>query len=351
MVENVNIGVIGTSWRSELVFLPVRHQHQCANLIAVCGRNQDRANEMAKKYSSPQVYTDYRKMIQHANLDAIVIATPDDTHYEMTMAALDAELHISCEKLIALNVDHAFEMLNKAEAIGVKHMVMYTHHWFPNVQRIKQLLDDDYIGKVYHATFNWFAEYARSDDYMWRFDANRATGILGDLGSHLIHMAYWLFGDIVAVTGHLGFDVSRKRTDSSANDTAHIILEFESGVHAQFLITATAHVIDNPMQVQIGLYGQKGTIQTEWLPDNTPVQLSVNTQQSLSDNRINESTALIFDDFMKNNPVGVRLFINSIINDQTITPGFFEGYKVQQVIDAVIQSHESGCRVVIESSN
>lgn len=195
MNTEVNIGVIGTSWWSELVFLPILQNDERANLVAVCGRNQDRAKEMAEKYKIPEVYNDYRDMIQQASLDAIVVATPDDTHYEMVMAALDAGLHVLCEKPVALNADRARAMLHKAETVGVKHMVMYTHHWFPNVQRVKQLLDEDYIGKVYHGYFNWFAGYARSGNYMWRFDANRALGILGDLGSHLIHMAYWLLGD------------------------------------------------------------------------------------------------------------------------------------------------------------
>jgi len=347
----VNVGVIGTSWWSELVFLPVLHQDKQANLIAVCGRNPRRAKEMAEKHDIPEVYTDYKEMIQQSNLDAIVIATPDDTHYAMVMASLDAGLHVLCEKPIALNADHAFEMLNKAESVGVKHMVMYTHHWFPNIQRMKQLLADDYIGKVYHAYFNWFAGYARNDDNMWRFDANRANGILGDLGSHLIHMAIWLLGDVVAVTGRLGFDVSRNGIDNLANDTAHILLEFASGAHAQFYITATAHMIDNPMKALVGLHGQNGTIQTEWLPDNSPIEMSINAQQSISDDRVRESTSLDLTEFLNNHQAGVRLFVDNIINDQSMTPGFLEGYKVQQVIDAVIQSHETGCRIVIKSNN
>lgn len=145
-----------------------------------------------------------------------------------------------------------------------KHMVMYTHHWFPNLQRMKQLLDDNYISKVYHAYFNWFAGYARDGEYMWRFDSNRANDILGDLGLHLIHIAYWLFSDVVA--GRLGFDVSRMNIDreitNPANDTVHMILEFANGIQSQFFITATAYVIDNPMQVLVGLHGQEGTIQT-----------------------------------------------------------------------------------------
>lgn len=355
MNTEVNIGVIGTSWWADLVFLPILQNDERANLVAVCGRNQDRAEEMAAKYNIPEVYNDYQDMIQQANVDAIVVATPDDTHYEMVMVALDAGLHVLCEKPVALNSDHAREMYIKAEAVGVKHMVMYTHHWFPNVQRVKQLLDADYIGKVYHGYFNWFAEYARSGDYMWRFDANRALGILGDLGSHLIHMAYWLLGDVVAVTGRLGFDILRQGFNGDApniaNDTVHILLEFASGAHVQFLVTASAHVIDNPMQVWVGLHGQKGTIQTEWLPDNSPIEMSISGQQSTADDRISESMNLELGNFLDTHPAGARLFIDGIVNDKPITPGLLEGYKVQQIIDAVLQSHESGCRIIIDLTN
>lgn len=120
MTKQLNIGVVGTSWWAEIAFLPILQNYERANLVAICGRNHQRADEMASKYAVPRVYTDYRQMIQQAGLDALVVSTPDDTHYEIVMAALEAGLHVLCEKPVALNADHALEMLNKAEAVGAR---------------------------------------------------------------------------------------------------------------------------------------------------------------------------------------------------------------------------------------
>ncbi len=352
MAKQVNIGLIGTSWWAELVFLPVLQKYSQANLVAICGRNRQRADEMAAQFGVPQVYTDYHQMIQQADLEAIIVSTPDDTHYEMVMAALDAGLHVLCEKPVALNADHALEMLNKAEAAGVKHMVMYTHHWMPNLQRAKQLLEENYIGKVYHGYFTWLAGYARDGSYMWRFDANRANGILGDLGSHFIHMAMWFLGDVVAVTGRLGYQVAREGANGErpnpANDNVQFILEFANGVHVQFFVTAVAHVIDEFMKISVALHGEKGTIEARWVPDD-PFQMSLVAQQSDQDERISETMQVDWTTFLQTNQVGARLFVDSILDDKPIRPGLFEGYKVQRIIDAVMQSHETGCRVIIES--
>ena len=92
MPGEVRVGVIGTSWWADDMHLPSIKSHPQARLAAICGRNRERAEEMAAKYDIPLVYTDYREMIAKGGLDAAVISTPDDLHYPITMAALDAGL-------------------------------------------------------------------------------------------------------------------------------------------------------------------------------------------------------------------------------------------------------------------
>ena len=129
MTDKVRVGVIGTSWYADLAHLPRIKSHSRAELAAVCGRNRERAEEMAGKYESPLVFTDYRDMIEKGHLDAVIVSTPDDLHYPMTMDALDAGLHVLCEKPMALNLAQAKEMYEKAESAGVKHMVFFTYRW------------------------------------------------------------------------------------------------------------------------------------------------------------------------------------------------------------------------------
>ncbi len=93
MDKKVRFGMIGTSYWSE-VHIQVLKKHPGADLSALCARNQVRTAEIAQKYAIPHIYSDYRQMIEQAGLDAIVVCSPDDLHYAMTMQALEKGLHV-----------------------------------------------------------------------------------------------------------------------------------------------------------------------------------------------------------------------------------------------------------------
>lgn len=349
MTDQVKVGLIGTSWWADAIFLPVFAGYERATLAAICGRNRERADEMAAKYAIPQIFTDYRQMIERGNLDAVVVATPDDTHYPIVMAALDAGLHVLCEKPIALNAKHAKEMYEKAETVGIKHMVMYTWHWVPTVIRAKQLVDDGYLGRFYQGSSRWLGGYARSHDYQWRFDADRANGVLGDLGSHAIHLAQWFLGDVRAVSAHLGWYVQRDNPGGkpfrAANDAAWLHLEFVNGAHVQIELSTVTYKA-NQDKTEFALFGERGTIEVGWsFADGFLPYLRA--LQDGTDDVISDDRRIDFINYFKTESVGPRHFVDCILDDKPIYPGLYEGYKVQQVIDAALQSHESGCRVAI----
>jgi len=138
MSKRLNIGLVGTSDYTQTVNLPVLSNHENVNVVAICGRNRTHAQEVAAEYGIPQVFTDYEEMFALPGLDAVIIATPDDLHYPMTMAALRAGLHVFGEKPMALNAQQAKEMLDAAEQAGVKHMIMFTWRFFPHYQYMQQ---------------------------------------------------------------------------------------------------------------------------------------------------------------------------------------------------------------------
>jgi predicted dehydrogenase len=352
VVEPLKVGVIGTSWWAENVLMPIFDGYERARLIAVCGRNRERGEALAAKYHVPQVFTDFHQMIEQGKLDAVVVVTPDDSHYEMVMAALDAGLHVFCEKPVALNAQHAKAMYDKAEAMGVKHMVFYTWHWPPAMQHFKQLVDEGSIGKIYHGNFQWQTSFWRNRDYSWRVDAERANGIIADLGSHMIHLALWTMGEIAGVSARLGFHIQRDGREGQplnmANDSALVTLDFVSGAQAQIGLSSVARLID-PMQPTCILYGEKGTLEAGWIfGDDLLTDISyLRGGLDGTEEPISEEVPFHVVEYFKNHPVGPRLFVDSILDDKLIYPGLYEGYKVQQVIDAALESHRTGCRIVI----
>ena len=128
MSEKVRVGVIGTSAPQGTGHLLTLGSHPQVVVAAICGRNRSRAEEVARKHEIPAIFTDYREMIEKGNLDALVIVTPDDLHYPMTMAGLDARLHVLCEKPMASNASQAREMVEKGgegrEAYGLLHVAL-----------------------------------------------------------------------------------------------------------------------------------------------------------------------------------------------------------------------------------
>jgi len=204
MTERVRVGVVGTSQFAEWLHLASLKSHLGADLVALCGRNREHAQEVAIKYGIPRVFTDWRELIERGNLQALVVVTPDDLHHPMVMAALDAGLHVSCEKPLALTASDAEAVYREAEAKGVKHMIFFTYRWMPHWRYVQQLIGEGYIGRPYHVTGSFLAgSRHRAQKYAWRYDRRRANGVLGDFGPHMIDLLRFLVGDIGAVASAL----------------------------------------------------------------------------------------------------------------------------------------------------
>lgn len=367
MTERVRVGVVGTSGWADSMYLPNLKHHPGAETVAICGRDRDRANELASKYGIPRVFTDYRAMIENADLDAIIIAAPDDLHCPITMVAPDARLHVLCEKPLALSASHARTMYEKAEAAGVTHMVMFTWRWLPHVQHMKHLIEEGYIGRCFQSHFSFLGGYGCDGQYAWRFDGRRSNGILGDLGSHMIDLARWLVGDIKCVSAQVATHVDRPSADGqpldAANDSAVVALEFANGAHGIIQVSAVAHVADHAMEQRIRLDGESGRLELEFSFDGADSvnevrgvrrgeaqlqRLPISDQQEQNAIFIGPLSAY-FGEWFATQPAGVRLFIDAVLEERPVAPSFYDGLKAQQVVDAALESHRSGCRVTVRA--
>jgi predicted dehydrogenase len=365
MSNKLRIGVIGTSWWADMVHLPVFKADARVEIVAICGRNKERAQEMADKYGIPNVFTDYRNMLgtNHLsannlkvnkiavnNLSAVVIATPDDEHCRMTMAALDAGLHVLCEKPLALNAKDAKAMYDKAEAKRLKHMTYFTWRWMPHYRYMRELIDGGVLGRIFHCEFTFLMGGGRNKAYQWRFDPKRANGVVGDSGSHMFDLARYLVGDVAKVNAHLASHVEREGLDRSANDSAMILAEFASGAQGIFQLSSVARVDDPFLEQKVTLHGEAGSLVAELRMGSTlklqfakgdegfqSVTIPAHYLQGVDITQpfITQSVPM----FMQQN-IGNRLFVEAILEDKPVTPSFYEGWKAQQLIDATLASHE-----------
>jgi len=268
MTNPIHIGVIGTSWWADLGHLPFLTSDERSKVVAICGRNRERAQAMASKYQIPKFFTDYRALLADGALDAVVILTPDDEHFAMTMAALDAGLHVLCEKPLARNAAHAKQLYDRAKAQGVRHMTYFTYRWLPHYRYLRDLLAQGTVGRLYHAQFHFMAGNGRNPAYAWRFDPQRASGVLGDYGSHMIDLARYLVGDLVGdiarVNAQLATHAPHNGPDGrplyGACDTATLLIKFLYGGQGTIELSAVARTHDPALEHGVVLHGDAGSL-------------------------------------------------------------------------------------------
>jgi predicted dehydrogenase len=361
MSELIRIGIIGTSQYAKLLIATLAgHDH--AEVSAICGRTRSRADELAGEYQIAETFTDYNDMIKNGRLDGVIVATPDDLHYPMTMAALEAGLHVLCEKPMASTADQARQMLEAAERMGVKHMIEFSWRWMPHYQYLRKLVSDGFVGQGYHFHYRFLGNRGRVNDYTWRFDPRHSNGVLGDLGSHMIDLAIWMSGDIVSVGAHMAS--FSERTDpqgysfAGANESALLAVEFADGAHGMIHVSTVAHTAARGREQYVTLHGDGGSLELEWrVFGGTEKGIIIRgCRHQEEDFQVLE----IPNDYLQGvepgevlpvftkHLVGPRLFVDAILRDYMPTPSFEQGYKVQQVIDAAVESHRTGQRVSID---
>jgi predicted dehydrogenase len=353
MNNKLRVGMVGASWYADGMHLPSLKSHPHANVVAFCSLRQENAAGLAQKYAIPQIYRNHQEMFAQTELDAVVIAVPDDQHYGITMDALDAGLHVVCEKELALTAAQARQMAERATAAGVKHMTFFTFRWLPHTRYLAELIHAGYVGRIYSCHISYVSGGGRDGQYKWRFDGVRANGILGDLGSHLIDLARWYCGDLARVSATLGKYIERPGVPS--NDSAMLLLEATSGAQIHIHASAVAHVGPGGLQQKIAIHGEAGTLEADFFFGNFS---GVGEMQAIRGVRTGEREfqplpipAHIWGGVDHGDPMAVftqqsagdRYFLDCIIGDQPVTPSFEDGAAVQAVIDGALESAQRGC--------
>ncbi len=179
-------------------------------LQAVCGRTEDKAKAFAEQWGYASYETDWKKLIERDDIDAIDICTPNDQHAPVAIAAAEAGKMVLCEKPLARTTEESQPMVDAVEKAGVPNTVWYNYRRVPAVTLAKQIIDSGKLGKIFHYRANFLQDWTINADLpqggagLWRLDATAAgSGVTGDLLAHCIDTALWLNGsikDVSAVT-------------------------------------------------------------------------------------------------------------------------------------------------------
>ncbi|MCO5215635.1 MAG: Gfo/Idh/MocA family oxidoreductase [Thermomicrobiales bacterium] len=347
----VRLALIGTGFGSQ-VHLPAIAHIDHTELVAICSRRQDRVDVIAARHGIPSASTDWRDVVNDAGIDAVIVATPPYLHHQMVIAALEAGKHVLCEKPLARNLAEARDMVRLAERAGVVAMVDHQYRYLPIRRRVKELIDEGYIGTPHAINMIVFnSELADPEEtrFNWLMEEDKAGGMLRAIGSHYVDTMRWWLGEIDAVSGTMGTMVNKRRMPDStltatvdADDNFAFILQFRNGAIGTVHFSSTAPVDAGDSTT---ITGSDGMLIVEADSELFGARKrDVHLRELAIPDRLNPKLPEFSHPLTRPTILLMRDWISAIREgDLTrFAPSFADGEKVQEIIDGVIRSREQG---------
>lgn len=222
--------VIGCGRVVEQCHLPALRSLAAAEIVGLVDNNLDRLNTVADRLGVEHRYTDYRVMLKEATVDVVAVCAPPHLHAEIGLAVLDAGKHLFMEKPLALSLNDADRLIDRASTSAGKALVGFNLRWHRLVRQARALLDDGSLGRLemMHTMFTSRTGFLTADSD-WRHHHDLGGSVLVDLGIH--HFDLWQFltqSEVVEVS-------AQYRSDDPAVECATVTATMANGV----LVTAS----------------------------------------------------------------------------------------------------------------
>ena len=189
----LRLGIVGSGWGANHARVAAELAPALA-VAALCSRRRERIAALAGELGLPQsaLESDWQALVERDDVDLVVNTAPDYLHHPISMAAIAGRKHVFCEKPLAMDAAQAQEMVVAAKTAGVRHFTGFTWRFAPAVATIRRLIDSGTLGEVRFVDGH-FRIGPPLPGKEWQFDPEqRAGGVLGNLGVHLIDLARYL---------------------------------------------------------------------------------------------------------------------------------------------------------------
>jgi predicted dehydrogenase len=351
----VKIAIIGAGAVSDYHHVPAIRLDRRAMLAAVCDASAELLDKRRSQWNCDCVTTDYEALCADPRIDAVIIATPNDTHLPITLAAARHGKHVMCEKPLGLSAGQVRDMYRACRDAGVVHMTAFTYRFAPAMRYLRHLLKTGALGQPRHFRSQRFLDWPETS-WGWRqYQARSGAGDLFDMTIHRIDFAIDLLGPIRELCGAVARFAPRTKTPegrdcppSDVDDWSSLIAEFECGATGVWEGTTLAkgyglkgfghewaeingsegsavYRLHMPNQILLGKTGQ----------DLAPVDVPAEFLKPAGSPRVlgegEPATVFRYD--------LVWEFVSAICEGRQAVPSFYDGLRAQIVADAVLESH------------
>ncbi|MBS7287575.1 MAG: DUF362 domain-containing protein [Candidatus Freyarchaeota archaeon] len=333
--KKVRVGVIGCGKVAEYLHLPGYNSLSNVEVVAVADLNEERLEYVKRKFGVGCTYTDYMDVLENPQIDAVSICTPPRLHKDMTVEAVEHGKYVLCEKPLATSTSEAYELLEEVGDSKFFVMPAFNYRFTPSVKMVNEIISRGKIGRVERVTVTF-----KSDQRVWNavtsFRFNEKSGVLSDLGPHVIDMLHYFLGDVEKVNG-----ADAKAERYRVYDRVKIDLIMQSGAKANVGLHWFSDSIIPSFYWRIE--GTKGAIRFDVLRSPYAVSISWNgkTWQRYA-------VEPIFKDIVDKVVMAVRrthysysaeinYFVQCVANKTPPSPTLLDGVKCVETMEQITQ--------------
>ena len=283
MIEKVVWGIIGAGDVCERKSAPAMYKTPFSEVKTVMRRNAEKAADFAKRHGINNWTTDVNDLLNDPEINAIYIATPPDSHAELTLKAAKAGKAVYVEKPMANSVEECETMIQACREANVPLFVAYYRRTLPGFLKVKELIENGILGDIRAVNIEMYKPLSESDlknaNANWRVNPEIAGGgYFHDLASHQLDFLDFLFGKITQAKGISANQAGLYRSDDIVSAT----FSFENGVVGSGLWCFTADKSSEKDSIRI--VGSQGELSFNCFGDPMTIQLksSVNGNQEFN---------------------------------------------------------------------
>jgi predicted dehydrogenase len=359
MSAGLGVGIIGAHAWAEKAHLPGYAANARARLAAICDIDRSRAQAMAERFGIAKVYTDHRDLLADPDVALVDVCTPTHTHLQLSLDAIAAGKHVLSEKPLADRAVDAFAAAAAAQARGVRTKLGFTFRYSPALRRLRTWIVDGTLGEIFHIHgFEQNSQFLDPEFPLRQIAADAPrdrlipSSIVG-YGSHLVDLMRWCGGEFGAVCGTMRNFIPERAVRGAAGrqaipveDGTVAIVEYRSG--AQGLLQTSYIAVGNYPGVELRVYGSKGAAVARLISERGVAETLTFARADAVEFEPVEPDLTMF-------PPGtdlgtpwaelyyrnlVRHFVDEIIDDGPPDCTFFDGAKSQEIVNAIVRSHD-----------
>ncbi|MBE6608503.1 MAG: Gfo/Idh/MocA family oxidoreductase [Ruminococcaceae bacterium] len=309
-------------------------------LVALCDISYAKRVWASEKFGDIPVYADLDKMLDEMTPDVLIVAVPHYFHVECAIKALEKGINVMVEKPASVSVSDAEKMNRAADKSGKAFGIMFNQRTAPIFRKCRELVHSGEIGKIKRVSWcvtNWYRTQSYYNSSSWRASwGGEGGGVLINQAPHNIDMLQWIFGMPSSVRARC---IEGKYHDIEVEDFAHIYMEYEDGMTADFLSTTGEYPGTNRLEA----VGDEGKIVLEngvlkvWKLNFSESEYRVSASNGTCTEKP-EYTEYTFENSSSEHVNVLRAFADNILEGKPLVANGREGINELEITNAAYLS-------------